>query len=207
MKIVLASGNKGKLKEFSELLAPYDFEIFPQSDFNVEPPEETGLTFIENAIIKARYASKISGLPAIADDSGLAIDALNGKPGIYSARFSEKEMGGSVSDQSNIDLALKKLAALPKSTNEIDVDRTARFHCVLVYMAHAEDPTPVVCHGQWKGSITLTQSGAGGFGYDPVFWVPEFECTAAELTKEQKNSRSHRGQALKQLIAQMDLLF
>jgi len=207
VKIVLASGNKGKLKEFSELLAPYDFEIFPQSDFNVEPPEETGLTFIENAIIKARYASKISGLPAIADDSGLAIDALNGKPGIYSARFSEKEMGGSVSDQSNIDLALKKLAALPKSTNEIDVDRTARFHCVLVYMAHAEDPTPVVCHGQWKGSITLTQSGAGGFGYDPVFWVPEFECTAAELTKEQKNSRSHRGQALKQLIAQMDLLF
>ena len=208
MKIVLASGNKGKLKEFSELLAPYDFEIFPQSDFNVEPPEETGLTFIENAIIKARYASKISGLPAIADDSGLAIDALNGQPGIYSARFSEKEMGGSVSDQSNIDLALKKLAALSKSTNEtVDVDRTARFHCVLVYMAHAEDPTPVVCHGQWQGSITLTQSGAGGFGYDPVFWVPEFECTAAELTKEQKNSRSHRGQALKQLVAQMDLLF
>jgi len=208
VKIVLASGNKGKLKEFSELLAPYDFEIFPQSDFNVEPPEETGLTFIENAIIKARYASKISGLPAIADDSGLAIDALNGQPGIYSARFSEKEMGGSVSDQSNIDLALKKLAALSKSTNEtVDVDRTARFHCVLVYMAHAEDPTPVVCHGQWQGSITLTQSGAGGFGYDPVFWVPEFECTAAELTKEQKNSRSHRGQALKQLVAQMDLLF
>ena len=207
MKIVLASGNKGKLKEFSELLAPYDFEIFPQSDFKVEPPEETGLTFIENAIIKARYASKISGLPAIADDSGLAIDALNGQPGIYSARFSEKEMGDKVSDQSNIDLALKKLAALSKSNNESDdIDRTARFHCVLVYMAHAEDPTPVVCHGQWQGSITLNQSGAGGFGYDPVFWVPEFECTAAELTKEQKNSRSHRGQALKQLIAQMDRL-
>jgi len=207
VKIVLASGNKGKLKEFSELLAPYDFEIFPQSDFKVEPPEETGLTFIENAIIKARYASKISGLPAIADDSGLAIDALNGQPGIYSARFSEKEMGDKVSDQSNIDLALKKLAALSKSNNESDdIDRTARFHCVLVYMAHAEDPTPVVCHGQWQGSITLNQSGAGGFGYDPVFWVPEFECTAAELTKEQKNSRSHRGQALKQLIAQMDRL-
>jgi len=211
VKIVLASGNKGKLKEFSELLAPYNFEIFPQSDFNVEPPEETGLTFIENAIIKARYASKISGLPAIADDSGLAIDALNGQPGIYSARYSEKEMAGNVSDQSNIDLALKNLAALSfnkKANNEPgDVDRTARFHCVLVYMAHAEDPTPVVCHGQWQGSITLNQSGVGGFGYDPVFWVPEFECTAAELTKEQKNSRSHRGQALKQLIAQMDLLF
>jgi len=211
VKIVLASGNKGKLKEFSELLAPYNFEIFPQSDFNVEPPEETGLTFIENAIIKARYASKISGLPAIADDSGLAIDALNGQPGIYSARYSEKEMAGNVSDQSNIDLALKNLAALSfnkKANNEPgDVDRTARFHCVLVYMAHAEDPTPVVCHGQWQGSITLNQSGVGGFGYDPVFWVPEFECTAAELTKEQKNSRSHRGQALKQLIAQMNLLF
>jgi XTP/dITP diphosphohydrolase len=206
VKIVLASGNKGKLKEFSELLAPYDFEIFPQSDFNVVPPEETGLTFIENAIIKARYASKISGLPAIADDSGLAIDALNGQPGIYSARYSEKEMGNKLSDQTNIDLALKNLAALSKSNDGLDVDRTARFHCVLVYMAHAEDPTPVVCHGQWQGSITLNQSGVGGFGYDPVFWVPEFECTAAELTKEQKHSCSHRGQALKQLIAQMDLL-
>jgi XTP/dITP diphosphohydrolase len=208
VKIVLASGNKGKLKEFSELLAPYDFEIFPQSDFKVEPPEETGLTFIENALIKARYASKISGLPAIADDSGLAIDALNGQPGIYSARFSEKEWGEKVSDQRNIDLALKKLAALSTANKESDaIDRTARFHCVLVYMAHAEDPTPVVCHGQWQGSITLNQSGVGGFGYDPIFWVPEFECTAAELTKEQKNSCSHRGQALTQLIAQMDLLF
>ncbi|MFT6122230.1 MAG: XTP/dITP diphosphohydrolase [Oleiphilaceae bacterium] len=207
MKVVLASGNKGKLKEFSELLAPYDLEIIPQSEFKVEPPEETGLTFIENAIIKARYASQISGLPAIADDSGLAIDALNGQPGIYSARFSEKEMGENLSDQTNIDLALKKLAALSSTIKEsAAIDRTARFHCVLVFMAHAEDPTPIVCHGQWQGSITLNQSGVGGFGYDPVFWVPEFECTAAELTKEQKNSRSHRGQALKQLIAQMDLL-
>jgi XTP/dITP diphosphohydrolase len=207
VKVVLASGNKGKLKEFSELLAPYDVEIIPQSEFKVEPPEETGLTFIENAIIKARYASQISGLPAIADDSGLAIDALNGQPGIYSARFSEKEMGENLSDQTNIDLALKKLAALSSTIKEsAAIDRTARFHCVLVFMAHAEDPTPIVCHGQWQGSITLNQSGVGGFGYDPVFWVPEFECTAAELTKEQKNSRSHRGQALKQLIAQMDLL-
>ena len=207
MKVVLASSNKGKLKEFSELLAPYDVEIIPQSEFKVEPPEETGLTFIENAIIKARYASQISGLPAIADDSGLAIDALNGQPGIYSARFSEKEMGENLSDQTNIDLALKKLAALSSTNKEsAAIDRAARFHCVLVYMAHAEDPTPIVCHGQWQGSITLNQSGVGGFGYDPVFWVPEFECTAAELTKEQKNSRSHRGQALKQLIAQMELL-
>lgn len=211
MKIVLASGNKGKLKEFSELLAPYDLEIYPQSDFNVEPPEETGLTFIENAIIKARYASKISGLPAIADDSGLAIDALNGQPGIYSARYSAKEVGENLSDQTNIDLALKNLAALSEAETAggapaDQIDRTARFHCVLVFMAHAEDPTPIVCHGQWQGSITLDQSGVGGFGYDPVFWVSEFQCTAAELTKEQKNSCSHRGQALKQLVAQMDLV-
>jgi len=198
VKIVLASGNQGKLKEFSQLLAPYDFEVFPQSDFNVVPPEETGFTFIENAIIKARYASKISGLPALADDSGLAIDALNGQPGIYSARFSDEMTQGNATDQSNIDLALQKMNGLA------DAERTARFHCVLVYMAHAEDPTPIVCHGQWEGRITQTQSGVGGFGYDPVFWVPEFECTAAELTKEQKNLRSHRGQALKQLIAQID---
>lgn len=198
MKIVLASGNKGKLKEFSELLAPYNFEVFPQSDFKVVPPEETGLTFIENAIIKARYASQMSGLPALADDSGLAIDALGGQPGIYSARFSDVVTGGKATDQSNIDLALKKLDSLPNA------ERTARFHCVLVYMSHPEDPTPLVCHGQWEGRITQTQSGAGGFGYDPVFWVPEFECTAAELDKEQKNNCSHRGKALKQLIAQIE---
>ena len=201
MKIVLASGNKGKLKEFSELLAPFDFEIFPQSDFKVIPPEETGLTFIENAIIKARYASKISGLPAIADDSGLAIDALNGQPGIYSARYSEGEMGDKLSDQTNIDLVLKKLAHSSEEST-----RAARFHCVLVYMAHADDPTPIVCHGQWQGLITPDQSGVDGFGYDPIFWVPEFGCTAAELTKEQKNAHSHRGQALKQLLSKMDLL-
>lgn len=194
MKIVLASGNKGKLKEFSELLAPYDMEVFPQSDFKVVPPEETGLTFIENAIIKARYASKISGLPALADDSGLSIDALGGQPGIYSARFSDVVTGGRATDQSNIDLALEKLEGFP------DAERSARFHCVLVYMVHPEDPTPLVCHGQWEGRITQIQSGVGGFGYDPVFWVSEFECTAAELDKEQKNACSHRGQALKKLI-------
>lgn len=202
MKIVLASGNQGKLKEFSQLLAPYDFEVVPQSAFNAVPPEETGLTFIENAIIKARYASKISGLPALADDSGLSIDALNGAPGIYSARFSEKtSLQGVVepaSDQSNIDLVLEKMQGLPES------QRGGRFHCVLVYMTHPEDPTPLVCHGQWEGRITTTQSGTEGFGYDPVFWVSEFNCTAAELTKEQKNSRSHRGQALTQLIARFE---
>ena len=200
MKIVLASGNKGKLKEFSHLLAPYDLEVFPQSDFNAIPPDETGLSFVENAIIKARYASKISGLPALADDSGIAIDALNGQPGIYSARYSDAVMNGQATDQSNIDLVLEQL------TGKEDSERLARFHCVLVYMSHAEDPTPIVCHGQWQGSITQTQSGVGGFGYDPVFWVPDYNCTAAELAKEQKNSSSHRGQALKQLIAQIDLI-
>ena len=194
VKVVLASGNQGKLKEFSQLLAPYDFEVIPQSALIVSPPEETGLTFIENAILKARYAAKITGLPAIADDSGLAIDALNGQPGIYSARFA----GEPGNDQNNIDLALEKMAGVAEG------ERTARFHCVLVYMSHAEDPTPIVCHGQWQGQIIQTQSGAGGFGYDPIFWLSEFGCTAAELTKEQKNSVSHRGQALKQLIAQIE---
>jgi len=199
VKVVLASGNQGKLKEFSQLLAPYDLEVFPQSDFKAIPPEETGLTFIENAIIKARYASEISGLPALADDSGIAIDALNGQPGIYSARFSTFETKGqTATDQSNIDLVLKKMAGMPES------ERHARFHCVLVYMTHPEDPTPIVCHGQWLGRITDSQSGSEGFGYDPIFWVPEHQCTAAELTKDQKNAISHRGQALKQLIAQID---
>jgi len=204
MKIVLASGNKGKLKEFSHLLSPYDLEVFPQSDFNVIPPEETGLSFVENAIIKARYASKISGLPAIADDSGIAIDALNGQPGIYSARYSalysEMETGAATTDQKNIDLVLENMKGLPEA------ERTARFHCVLVYMSHAEDPTPIVCHGQWEGRITETQTGEGGFGYDPIFWISKLDCTAAQLSKEQKSGISHRGKALKQLIDKIDLI-
>jgi len=200
MKIVLASGNQGKLKEFSQLLTPYDVEILPQSEFKAVPPEETGLSFIENAIIKARYAAQISGLPAISDDSGLAIDSLQGQPGIYSARYSNGVMEGQATDQSNIDLVLKQLRGKDNS------ERHARFHCVLVYMSHAEDPTPIVCHGQWEGSITQRQSGESGFGYDPIFWVPEYNCTAAELSKEQKNINSHRGKALKQLIAQIDLI-
>jgi XTP/dITP diphosphohydrolase len=196
MKVVLASGNKGKLKEFSQLLSSYDIEVCPQSDFDVVPPEETGLSFVENAIIKARYASTISGLPAIADDSGIAIDALKGQPGIYSARFS----GEGASDQANIDLALQRLEGLP------DDRRNAQFHCVLVYMTHANDPTPIICHGQWPGRITQTQSGSDGFGYDPIFWVAEQNCTAAELTKEQKNKVSHRGQALKELMSKIALI-
>ncbi|KZY41281.1 non-canonical purine NTP pyrophosphatase, partial [Oleiphilus sp. HI0050] len=169
MKIVLATGNQGKLREFKLLLADHDIEVSPQSDYNFEPPEETGLSFVENAIIKARCAAKMTGLPALADDSGIAIDALQGQPGIYSARFA----GEGASDQDNIDLVLKKLGGVPEA------ERTAQFHCVLVYMSHAEDPTPLICHGRWPGRITETQSGSEGFGYDPVFWVSDQQCTAA----------------------------
>jgi len=196
MKIVLASGNQGKLKEFRQLLTTHHLEIYPQSDFNIKEADETGLTFIENALIKARHASRLSGLPALADDSGLAIDALGGEPGIYSARYA----GEHASDQKNIDLVLKKMDDVP------DMLRGARFHCVLVYLSHPEDPTPLVCHGQWQGSISRVQAGTGGFGYDPVFWVPDCHCTAAELTKEQKNTRSHRAEALNLLMSQIDLM-
>lgn len=196
MKIVLATGNQGKLREFKSLLADHDIEVSPQSDYNFEPPEETGLSFVENAIIKARCAAKMTGLPALADDSGIAIDALQGQPGIYSARFA----GEGASDQDNIDLVLKKLGGVPEA------ERTAQFHCVLVYMSHAEDPTPLICHGRWPGRITETQSGSEGFGYDPVFWVSDQQCTAAELTKEEKNKISHRGQATQALLDKIELI-
>ncbi|KZY39530.1 MULTISPECIES: RdgB/HAM1 family non-canonical purine NTP pyrophosphatase [unclassified Oleiphilus] len=196
MKIVLATGNQGKLREFKLLLADHDIEVSPQSDYNFEPPEETGLSFVENAIIKARCAAKMTGLPALADDSGIAIDALQGQPGIYSARFA----GEGASDQDNIDLVLKKLGGVPEA------ERTAQFHCVLVYMSHAEDPTPLICHGRWPGRITETQSGSEGFGYDPVFWVSDQQCTAAELTKEEKNKISHRGQATQALLDKIELI-
>lgn len=196
MKVVLASGNQGKLTEFQQLLAEYQLEVFPQSEFGIQDAEETGLTFIENALIKARHASRQSGLPALADDSGLVIDALDGEPGIYSARYA----GEHANDQKNIDLVLSKMADV------LDLQRTARFHCVLVYLAHPEDPTPLVCHGQWQGSIAHVQTGSGGFGYDPIFWVSECRCTAAELTKEQKNARSHRAKAIKILMSQIDLI-
>lgn len=204
MRIVLASDNQGKLNEFQQLLSAYDIDVCPQADFAVQASEETGLTFIENALIKARHASKVSGLPALADDSGLAIDALGGAPGIYSSRYclldNAQHQEQQPTDQNNIDKVLEKMISLP------DSQRMARFHCVLVYMTHPEDPTPVVCHGQWQGSISQVQKGSGGFGYDPIFWVSECRCTAAELTKEQKNARSHRGNALKLLLSQIDLI-
>ena len=188
--IVLATGNQGKVKELASLLAAQHIEIKPQSEFNVPDVAETGTTFIENAIIKARHAAKITGLPAIADDSGLEVDALNGAPGVYSARYA----GENASDDDNTN---KLLAALE---NVEDDKRSARFHCVLVYMRHENDPTPLVCHGVWQGSICREKQGEQGFGYDPVFWQAQHKMTSAQLPRDLKNQLSHRGQALQQLV-------
>lgn len=187
--IVLASGNKGKIKELDALLAPMGWHVRPQSDWQLNDAEETGLSFVENAIIKARHACAHTGLPSLADDSGIAVDALQGAPGIYSARYA----GANANDSDNI---AKLLAAL-KDTPE--AERTARFICVLVFMQHAEDPTPIICQGEWEGRILPAAAGQGGFGYDPVFYVPERDCSAAELSAEDKRSLSHRGKALAQL--------
>ena len=189
-KVVLASNNKGKVRELGQMLAQLDMEVLPQSQFNAGEVEETGLTFVENAILKARHAAKVSGLPAIADDSGLEVDALNGAPGIYSARFA----GSVASDQDNLQKLLADIKDVP------DEQRTARFQCLLVYMRHAEDPTPLICQGTWEGIITREPLGDNGFGYDPVFYVPEHQCTSAQLSPEQKNQLSHRGQALHKLL-------
>ena len=189
-KIVLASNNKGKVRELSEMLSSLDMEVLPQASFNIDDADETGLTFVENAILKARHASAIAGLPAIADDSGLEVDALNGAPGIYSARYS----GEDATDEKNL---LKLLEALKDVPEE---KRTARFQCLLVYLRHAEDPTPLICQGTWEGVITTEPAGDNGFGYDPVFFVPEHNCTSAQLSAEQKNALSHRGQALTKLL-------
>ncbi|MCW8847932.1 MAG: XTP/dITP diphosphatase [Sedimenticola sp.] len=190
-KVVLASGNAGKVREINQLLAQQQIKVIPQSEFDTPEAEETGLTFVENAILKARNAARHSGLPAIADDSGIEVDALNGAPGIYSARFA----GPACDDQANND---KLLADLKEIADE---ERTARFQCVLVYLRHAEDPTPLICQGTWEGRILHSEQGENGFGYDPLFLVPEFGCSSAELSPDQKNSLSHRGQALRKLLA------
>lgn len=191
-KIVLATGNAGKVTELAAMLAPWQCDIIPQTAFAVPDADETGLTFIENALIKARHAAELTGLPAIADDSGLAVDALGGAPGIYSARFA----GAGANDQANIALLLEKMAAVP------DGQRQAQFHCVLVYLRHATDPTPLISHGIWHGTLTHSPVGSNGFGYDPIFWLPELGCTSAQLSKSQKQQLSHRGQALQLLQSQ-----
>ncbi|HBI10122.1 XTP/dITP diphosphatase [Franconibacter pulveris] len=192
-KVVLATGNAGKVRELASLLQDFGLEVVAQTELGVESAEETGLTFIENAILKARHAAQVTGLPAIADDSGLAVDILGGAPGIYSARYA----GVEATDQQNLEKLLTALEDVPEGK------RQAQFHCVLVYMRHADDPTPLVCHGSWEGVITRKPAGEGGFGYDPIFFVPSEGKTAAELTREEKSAISHRGQALKLLLEAM----
>lgn len=190
-KIVLATGNQGKVREMADLLSDFGFDVTAQSEFNVSEVAETGTTFIENAIIKARHAAKETGLPAIADDSGLEVDALNGAPGIYSARYA----GEGASDQENLEKLLQAMEGVEEEA------RTARFHCVLVLMKHENDPTPLVCHGKWEGRILEKAHGENGFGYDPVFYVPEDNCASAELEPVRKKQLSHRGKALKALFS------
>ncbi|RJX65236.1 XTP/dITP diphosphatase [Vibrio sinensis] len=193
-KIVLATGNQGKVREMADLIANFGFEVLAQSEFNVSEVAETGTTFIENAIIKARHAAKETGLPAIADDSGLEVDCLNGAPGIYSARYA----GENATDQQNIDKLLSAMEGIPEN------QRSARFHCVLVLMRHENDPTPIVCHGKWEGQILTQEHGSNGFGYDPVFFVPEEGCASAELESTHKKAISHRAKALQKLFSALE---
>ena len=189
-KIVLASNNPGKVKEFQELLKCADIELRPQAYFNISEADETGLSFVENAIIKARHASEQAQLPAIADDSGLEVDFLKGAPGIYSSRFA----GEHASDADNNAKLLELLAELPAA------QRSARFQCLLVYLRHPQDPTPTICQGTWEGHILTSAQGDNGFGYDPLFFVPERQCGSAQLSAEDKNQLSHRGKAMKLLL-------
>jgi XTP/dITP diphosphohydrolase len=190
-RLVLASGNKGKVREIGQLLAGQHIQVLPQSDFGVPEIEETGLSFVENALLKARNAAQHTGLPALADDSGIEVDFLNGAPGIYSARYA----GVGASDADNNRKLFDALAEVPEAA------RGARFQCLLVFLRHAEDPTPLICQGTWEGRILRAEQGANGFGYDPLFWVEDHGCSSAELPPEIKNRLSHRGQALRALVA------
>ena len=190
-RIVLASNNPGKVREISRLVADLDLSIIPQGARGVPEIEETGLSFVENAILKARNAASHTDLAAIADDSGLEVDALYGAPGIHSARYA----GVNGNDQANIKRLLTELAHVPEAK------RTARFQCLMVYLRHAADPTPIISQGTWEGRILFEPRGERGFGYDPVFFVPTHNCSAAELPADVKNELSHRGQALRKLVA------
>lgn len=192
-KIVLASHNAGKIKEFGACLAPLGVHLISAAELHIPEPEETGLTFIENAILKARHAALHSGLPALADDSGLAVAALQGAPGIYSARYAGKH----ASSHDNIQKLLAAMKDVP------DDHRQAEFHCVLAFMTHPNDPTPIVCDGRWEGTLLRAPRGADGFGYDPVFFIPSLHQTAAELSLAEKSAISHRGKATAQLIAHL----
>jgi len=193
MKVVLASNNMGKIKELRALLQHLQIDLIPQAELGIPDIEETGLTFVENALIKARHASCLSGLPAIADDSGLEVDALKGAPGIYSARYAGKHADA----ENNIQKLLSNLHDVP------DEKRHAHFYCVLVFMAHDKDATPLICQGKWQGTILHSPQGKDGFGYDPVFYIPSEKQTAAELTLARKNVISHRGLALQSLLTKL----
>ena len=188
-QLVLASGNPGKLRELSAILGELGYQLHAQSEFDVDEVAETGTTFVENAIIKARHAAALTGLPALADDSGIEVDALDGAPGVYSARFS----GADADDAANNALLVDKLRDIPPA------QRTARYRAVIVLMRHAADPSPLICEGSWEGMIQLEPSGDGGFGYDPYFFLPDRGCTSAQLSASEKNRLSHRGAALEEL--------
>lgn len=192
-KLVLASGNPGKLRELSSMLEPLGWDVLRQSEWDIPEAVEDGLSFVENALIKARHASRLTGLPALGDDSGLVVDALNGAPGIFSSRFA----GQDADDQSNIEKLLHALSDIPET------GRQAHFYCVMALVRHPQDPAPLLATGKWDGRILTAATGTGGFGYDPVFWVPGEQCSSAELSAETKNRISHRGQALSVLIEQM----
>jgi XTP/dITP diphosphohydrolase len=192
-RIVLASGNAGKIRELTELLAPIGLEVVPQSQWRVEECEETGLTFVENAILKARNAARHTGLPALADDSGIEVDFLQGQPGIYSARYS----GPDGDDRRNNEKLLAAMQGVPQDR------RTARFRCVMAFLTHAEDPSPILTEGTWEGLVASQSAGSRGFGYDSVFFLPEYGCTSAELPDTEKNRLSHRGQAVRAMVERL----
>ena len=189
MKAVLASSNPGKLRELAAILEPFGYELVPQSALGIDTPAETGTTFAENALLKARHASRLAGLPALADDSGIEVDALGGRPGVYSARFA----GEHATDSANVNKMLEELRNVPSER------RTARYQCVIAFMRTADDNAPLIAHGSWEGRILMQPRGTGGFGYDPIFQPAGLDVSAAELPAAQKNARSHRGEALREL--------
>ncbi len=192
-KIVFASSNAGKIHELKALLEKFQYDIIPQATLGIHDADETGLTFVENALLKARHACQQSGKPAIADDSGLVVAALDGAPGIYSARYA----GAHANAKKNIEKLLQDMQEVDEK------NRQAHFHCTLVYLEHAEDPAPIICEGIWYGTILHAPTGSDGFGYDPIFFDENEQCSAAELSLTRKNEISHRGQALRELIAQL----
>lgn len=194
-KIVLASDNVGKLREFHALLDDVPVEVVAQGTLGISSAEETGRTFIDNALLKARHAAAESGFPAIADDSGIAVNALDGRPGVFSARYA----GPAATDEDNVDKLLAELDGV--------TDRSAYFHCALVYVRSGDDPDPIIAEASWHGEIAAARRGSGGFGYDPVFYLPELDCHSAELPAAEKNRRSHRGQALKKLITNLRTVY